>query len=488
VRLLFLSVLLLAACDRRAGADCRTPSDATIAGADVTRIVASPSEGGVRVRGFSGSATAGAAIVVTAGGAAAQTTADAQGRFDLEISADAENVDLAIDGRHALFAASDLAAREACAESETAPVGTVPNDVAIGTCGALVVSSADARVDPVHVRTTAADPSGAAFYPPGADRVGTTPWSVALFDDGTRAAVTLFGTHQVSLFDDCTGAIASTVRPDVVVDVDPPRDLRAPIDADGDGTPESHVTRMQLRAPEGVAVVGERVLVGFTNALELAEGPGRPGSFGPPVLAAFDVVDGVLAFAAQVTLPFDNPQAIVLDEQGRPWVSCSGILEDDADGIVRAATPGGIVRVDPTTLAVQASIPFGDFAPGTPAVCGDRVAVGSLVRPLVGFAAAGQDIVRTPVEGDLIDSLFEAAPMGGGLAMITQFSTDQLHVVDVVTGELHPFPFTTPIGVGPGGPGKRGAQSVAARGLDAVVVLGLSAELQPLDLRQVLGP
>jgi hypothetical protein len=145
------------------------------------------------------------------------------------------------------------------------------------------------------------------------------------------------------------------------------------------------------------------------------------------------------------------------------------------------------VRLDAASLTIEESLPLDDFAPATPAIHGEHIVVGSLVRGAIA-TRAGTELRIESLGSEATDSLFEATLLPGGLALVTQFNTDELHVFDLDGDELHPWPFTAPLKVGPGGPGKRGAQLVTAAGLDAVVVLGLSAELVPLSLRQVFGP
>jgi hypothetical protein len=278
----------------------------------------------------------------------------------------------------------------------------------------------------------------------------------------------------------------------LVVDVEPPVELSTPLDADGDGAAETRVTRMLPRHPEGVAWAAGRLLASFTGLLEV----GPPARYGPPVVMAWTLDGETLRPAGHTILPFDNPQSIAMDDEGRPWVSCSGVLER-ADGTFSASSDGALLRLDPVSLEVLQAIPLGDFAPGTPAIADGRITVGSLVSGRIAVlptdASSLDDGTVLDLERPGTETLFDAAPIGGGLVAVTDFAADSLHVVDSVAAELHPWPFEAPIRLGPPSEVFRGAQAIATRRADngapeGAALLGLSAELLPLRWQKVLGP
>ncbi|MFZ9889857.1 MAG: hypothetical protein ACO3JL_20365, partial [Myxococcota bacterium] len=182
---------------------------------------------------------------------------------------------------------------------------------------------------------------------------------------------------------------------------------------------------------------------------------------------------------------------------GAAWVSCSGALERGGEGF-SAASPGGLVRVLPESLSVAQVIELNDFAPGTPALVGDYVVVGSLLSARVLRIPRDASDTSRAVEFSLgtagLESVFEVRGLIGGLALITEFGTDALHVLDVVAGQLDPWPFVDPIVLRPDDGLPRGLQAIAVHpaanpGVPAAAaLLGLSSEWIPLRFDEVLGP
>ncbi len=505
-----LTVLFAAACAPAPTPVCLPPAGA-LAWPGLRSVVAALDDGAVRVRGFTGAVPAGAEVTVALpDGEPEAETADLRGRFDISISFNPGGTPP--DAVLLAVPASDLSASVrvrslddalGCVAGQTRDVGMTPNDLAIGRCGeallAFVPASTDGALEPALLSGTRLPPALA--FPVEDGIRGPLPFAVALQADGELGAVTLFGQDSVALVDVCAGAVldhgralADGAHP-LVVDVSPPRELSAPLDADGDGDRESRVSRMSARHPEGVAFVDGRLLVTFTNLLET----GPPAVFGPGLVVAFDVEDGRLHSAGHTILPFQNPQAITLDDEGQPWVSCSGVLEQ-SDGRWRARSQGGLIRLDADSLEIVEVLALERFAPGTPAVTADWVIVGSVLEgsiallPRGATALADGSVLETGASG--VESLFEAVSLGGGLALVTEYATDALHVIDVDEGELHPWPFSRPIAVGPGGAVFRGLKAIArtpAPALtpgapEAAALLSQSSEVVPLHLWQVLGP
>ncbi|MCC7073550.1 MAG: hypothetical protein IT383_19735 [Deltaproteobacteria bacterium] len=368
------------------------------------------------------------------------------------------------------------------------PLGTVPNDVAFGVCAgapvALVPASGDGRLDVLDL--PCGELHSSLPFPPEGGRPAT-PWAVAV--DGDRAWVTLQGQHAVVLVDYCAGALVAELRPEDVIELDPPLHLSAPEDVDGDGEAETEVRRLSPRAPEAVVAAGGVAFATFTNLLEAGLDVAHPPVIGPGVLARFELdADGEGPRTA--TLPCTNPQGLAWHDDAL-WVSCTGPLGPTIDSTVAALGDGALVRVDPSTLATLEVIAAGSFAPGTPAILDHAVVVGSLLRPALARIVDG-GFLETAV-GDVreIDSVFECARIDaavGARALCTHFSRDRLLLVDVPIDDLH---VAAELPVGAGGAIFRGAQAVAVAppaarelGVGAAVVLGLSAELAlvPVEL------
>jgi hypothetical protein len=344
----------------------------------------------------------------------------------------------------------------------------------------VVPATGDARLDTLEL---GGRPRASAYL-----GEGSAPFAVSLAvppagDDRQRlAAVTLFGEGTVAIVDPCSGGILGRTDPideDVAV----------------------------ARTPQAVAfdLDGARLLVTFTNVQQVSRGPQEPPVLGPGVLAAFDVADPrapVLERAIDVGC--ENPQGLALDDRGDPWVSCSGAIGVDVDGLQAALGDGALLHLDRETLAVVHRIDAGRFAPGTPLLRADRVAVGSLVRGRVAIVDADAPslddatILSLPGEPSIedaerVDSVFRIAafPVGTSRSGEGPADDDVAYAPLFSADRLFPFSLSTAaliddegIAVGPGGEGFRGVLTVAlergvAPGVDGVALLALSAEVVP---------
>lgn len=386
----------------------------------------------------------------------------------------------------------------ACAVRGTRDVGALPNDLAVGRCGAgpvvFATASGDGAIDALVLDPADAAPPRLSF--PVVDDRGAGPWDLALAADGARGAATLQGQDAVVWLAPCEGTVldvATLGGPDaLVVDVDPPLRLDAPRDVDGDGAADATVARMIPSAPQGVAVVGDRVFVSFTSVIEPSLRAGDAPAVGPGVVVAFDVVDDALVRAGHVVLPWRNPGSLTVDDDGGVWASCAGAFSYADDDGALVAGPGGLVRLDAETLDVDRTIPFEDFAPGTPAIVDGRVVVGSLLRPqlvvLPPDATTAAHGTLVAFAGDALDAVFSVVPYGPGRVLAPQFGRDLVHVVDVETADVVA---RVPVGAAPA---IEGAQAVvvvdppSADGVDVVVLLGLAARAALVSLSPVLAP
>lgn len=457
----------------------------------------------VRARGFSGAAAPLAEVVARAGDLTVRVAADAQGRFELWLPGRHETLELSSppDAVPLRFRTREFDDAVACVVGEPVPVGTTPNDVEFANCGAgpkaMAVSSGDGTLE---FPAQEADVGARSVAFPLDDRErGPVPWSVASKPDSALVAVSLFGQDKVALLDACEAAPLGAYEPRAadggpwVVPVQPALQPSMPIDADDDGVVDPLITQMTLRAPEGVAFSADRLFVTYTNLIDT----GPPALLGPGVLVSFLVVEDELLLEGVVVLPLQNPQAVITDELGAAWVSCSGALERRASGF-SSASRGGLVRVSPDTLSVTQVIDLGDFAPGTPALIGEYLVVGSLLSaqvlrlPRDAVDASRAAAFSLGAEG--LESIFEVRGLMGGLALVTEFGADALHVLDVAAGQLHPWPFLAPLTLRQGSDISRGLQAIAVHAPSspgvpvAAALLGLSSEWVPLRFDEVFGP
>lgn len=347
-----------------------------------------------------------------------------------------------------------------CGVGAPLATGSLPNDVALTTCGdeqvALVTASGEGLV--IAHALGARDVVGSSFFAPVNER-GASPWAVDANAAGGPAVVTLFGQDAVALADPCTGRVLDVEK------------------VDGQVTPQP------------VVVTGERAFVGFTNVLAFSL-DGEPPELGPGAVAVFDIdlAGEALVFdELRVLDGCDNPQGLTAHD-GDVLVSCSGALAQGDDGGQQAVSDGALlVSSRPGAHRIDAA----RLAPGTPAVAGRCVVAGSLVDPVLLSAALDDDalVVAAELPGPSVDAVFEVVRWDDDTVLALQFSADVLHVVDVAPEDCA-LTIASSMAVGPGGVAFRGAQAIDVErsddAVDAVVLLGLSAEIVPLQLATVL--
>jgi hypothetical protein len=350
-----------------------------------------------------------------------------------------------------------------CAVALPFPTGSLPNDVALSRCGdeqvALVTASGDGQL--LAHALPGGDVVAAAFFPV-VDERGASPWSVDAPPSGGPAVVTLFGQDAVALVDPCNGRTFDVEK------------------VDGQLTPQ----------PVVLSAAGDVAFVGFTNVIAFSLA-GEPPELGPGAVGVFDVEvagdNGTLALdELRVLDSCANPQGLA-PHDGDVLVSCSGALaqgndggqEAVSDGVVLVSSREGAHRIDAARLA-----------PGTPAVVGDCLVAGSLVDPVLLTARLDDDalIVALELPGPSVDAVFKVVRWDDDTVLAVQFSADLLHVIDVQL-DTCALTLAHSIEVGPGGIGFRGALSLDAQPgepIDGALLLGLSAEVVPLQLGPVL--
>ena len=472
---------------------------------------------GIRVRGFTDAAPAGAILEIQYGTLVRQVETDALGRFRLALSANEVTNASATTGA----ALSDLQIRvagsvdatvfrvradegENCVVQEAIPTGTTPNDVVVHTCSgdrfAFVVHSSDGSVAAFSDSGKTTPPT--ISFPVDDNQRGANPWSIALDDEGTSAGITLFGQNSVAWVEPCTGRVRNIAEPKQAdgtplwIDIVPPVHLDLALDVDGDGTTEQYIERMLPRTPQGIVYVEGRWLVTFTNLLQVGANP----IYGPGLVVAFGNENDKLVPVGHRILPCTNPQSITKAPDGSAWVSCTGALGPGANGF-STLSEGHLLSISASTLEITKVISMDTFGPGSPGFEGPNIIVGSLVRPQVallsrdGTSIDDAHIIRLE-ETERVESVFAAIPYLGGLVLLSEYGTDRLHILDVEEKALNPWPFENGIAVGPGGMAFHGLQSVALGTLgsatastsDAFALLAQSHELVPLRLWQVMGP
>jgi hypothetical protein len=464
---------------------------------------------GARLGGFDQAAAPGRVIVARDSVRVAElgrATVDANGRFSIDLSAKAGDVlvlGTADDPSVRVpFRVRDPAAARAAAVHPPidGDAGSVPNDLVIAGSHGILVRSGDNAVSPFDLSRGLSGSAGVRI-PEVDGRCGNfvaDPWfAVPLDDAGERIAVTAAGQRAIDLVDLGRGAIEKTLAVAAPIALDTPFSLARPIDVDGDCNPDTTVTSFVPREPQPIALVGDRLVAGFTSFLAPRVDGSSPPVYLPGVLANWAMAD--LDRAPSITLlGAFNPQEIRIRNSTEVFVVCSGIL-DHHEGTTAATTSGAIVVFDVQANAIVDRFDLGDFAPGTVIESNGALWVGSLVKG----AVRRIDLVdRTKtndlvVDDEMVDSLFRLVDLEGGLVGVPSFDTDRLHILDTRTGMLDPLPFGGPLAVGPGRPIFDGLQIVARRpgrrGVDFVepdlyALSGIASLVTPIELRKVLGP
>lgn len=457
-------------------------------------------DGAAQVIGLDAASLAGTTVQVTSadGAVLADAPVDADGRFAAPIAATVGEVvgvrsSMHPDDRWPLRVRDARAALGTLARPpDPGSAGSTPNDlVPLPDGRAVLVRSGDDAIVVYALDQGLA--SGRGIRLPEGDPKAT-PWFAVPIDART-VAVTAQGRHVVYLVDVDAGAVVDTLVAPAPLPLDRPFTLARPYDVDGDGTAEATITRAPARAPQGVAVSGDRLVVAFTGFVSAAVG-GQPSVFVPGVLASWSLAD--LAAPPVVALtPMLDPQEVHALEDGTVLVIASGPVEIGPGGGAITSS-GAVSRHDATTLAALATWPLGDFGPTTARIAGDLLWVASLRRAEVrALPLTGGDAVATlTLNSDVYDSVFRWVDLPCGLLGAPSYDTDRIHVIDPRTRRLDPAPFLGPIVVGPGRPLFDGLQAVARRpgraGVDFVgpdlFVLGSNSRVTPVELRRILGP
>jgi hypothetical protein len=466
--------------------------------------VAVPEGMGAIVGGFDGAATASAAISIAdrTGHEIGRATADANGRFEASLPGvmAGEIVGVGIGGLMTAFTVRDpAAAREEAVCASIDGAGSVPNDLIIVGSGegahGVLVRSGDNAVSSYDLEVGLSGGGGGVRLP--AKTEGTcgqqhaNPWFAATLDpDGHRVAVTAEGQRDVYIVDMDRGAIERTLTVSARVMIDPPVQLASALDVDCDGVLKSSVASFIPRGPQPIAVVGRRLIVGYTNVVSHV-----PPEFLPGVIAVWSL-DALDRDPRLILLDAADPQEVRALDDHRVLIVCSGAI--DVSG-PRSVSPGAIFVLDADQGAIIDRFDLGDFAPGTAVIMSGALWTGSIVKGVVrrvdlGHRATPMDI---SVSGESVDSIFRMIDLDGGLLAVPSFDSDRLHILDTRSALLDPAPFYAPLATGPGRPILDGLQIVARRsgsrgvdflGPDLYVLGGLASRVTPLNLRRILGP
>lgn len=507
---LLLSCLVLSCALSSCMCDMQGPPPAVPDGPVSWSYIAVGQQGSeVRARGFDQALPLGTSVdILVDGSSVATAEADDRGRFDVTFSAD-NSVELVVTGgeleqeERLVFAVHDMQqSRETAVNQRLAQTGAVPNHIAMapglaadGDAALLIVSSGDNLVDNISM-TTGTRLFPAVLLPERAGPTGSLtaqPFAVQPF--GSAAAVSCPGQLGVSVFDISNGTILydhmerqARPLPQAFTPV-------APVDGNGDGSPETPITSLLPRTQEGLAVVGDKLFVCAANFF--TNGP--PVVYGPGMVLVYQMGNSLApANPAALYTTFQNPQTLAVGN-GQLIVAQTGVLS--MDGGWHAQTEGGLDIYDLANLSHVRSINLGHTGVGPIAVSPDGTTayVGSQLEAVV-FAVdleSGDSQRIELFESGSVQSVFSLQMHPMGLLFATSFNSDQVYIVDTASNKVGPWPFDTAFRVGEGGMAFAGAHALALRngrngvdyqGPDFAVLMSLAARVAAIDTRWMMGP
>ena len=247
-----------------------------------------------------------------------------------------------------------------------------------------------------------------------------------------------------------------------------PADATSPsADSDSAGAAQS-----ALDGPEGIRVIGDRVFVTSTAAA-LDDATGTM-TYGQGYVSALD--RDSLDELGRVDTPWLNPQTLVVTGEGPDVtedsgasdegadiraasapdgsgtaagamlaVVCSGRLEADDSGRMLAATPGGVLLVDPQTLEILGQV---EVPAGTPGLLGGfpgSAVFDSSADILFAGSGIGPYVYRVDLDSLAVESVFTVHPesetndlvvpaLAGGILYVSSQRTGMLYRLDPATG------------------------------------------------------
>jgi hypothetical protein len=483
--------------------------------------------GNGRIRGFDGAVPPGALLQVwddDTSTKVAEIAGDGDGRFDQPLATELNHsftlVGVAGSTTSAGIQFRARVRRDALRQSiqpRLTGTGSTPNQILCAAdapvdqaARAVLVVSGDNAVDNVDFR------DGTHPYPLVAlsDEQGpqgpvpATPWAGTM--RGNTAWVTRYAQGGITAINVSGGNVLGHGAQPPVQSLATPVTMDPPVDADGDGTAESNVTRVLPRTPTGIAVVGNHAVVAFANVLSTtASGQAQ---FGPGMVASYRLrEDGTpTGDVVVVTTSWENPQHVVaLPGGNRVMVSSTGQLQR-SNGAWATQSDGGVEVFDVDTLNRVTSLNLGRYGPSRPLVLQDGTSVyipSILQARLLRVDIPTLTVLKGPggtgpalVLEDTTDlrTVFECVLHPTGLVFCGVFDSDSLTVVDARTDTVRPWPFSEDLRISElAGNIKLGVQSVTVRpgrngvdfnGADILVLMSLASRVSAVDTRFVLGP
>ncbi|MCP4500042.1 MAG: hypothetical protein GY822_08785 [Deltaproteobacteria bacterium] len=432
--------------------------------------------------------------------------ANEDGSFEFSFSANLnEDVLLQDDKGDAVasFPALDPATLSSCLQSDSSTTGQTPNQVRLGTCGdesfALVTASADALVE--RIASDGQVNLAPTLFPP-VDGIGAGPYHLHV--EGEKAAVSLFGAHEIALLSTCDGEVLARSQhmDNPVVAVQPPLEFDVPVDALLDDTNRRSVGEMRVQHPQGVVLLPDGSLVAaFTNLLQPAFRTGEAQILGKSVLVRFVQEGNLLRPTSHRILDEENVQSLISIGGGTIVASATGALSLSENGLQAQPDAGALIFVAGETLELKARLPMPGYAPGTPYVDVEKgyLLVGSLLRATVANIRFTPDFIFSEApdfalgnQPDGLDSVFELAPLPGGIVLAPQFNDDKAHAILPEGNSILRIPGVFPIDLSGGTSALRGPLSISSMldnrgGVKAAVLLTFSSEVKILHFDRVFG-
>lgn len=491
-------------------------------------IVVANYESGIRARAFRGAVPPRTRVTLEVLGYAFTQTADDHGRFDIQLRDVPQNKTLKANFTFStLDSENQITYRVRDVESALdaipgVPIATGQNPVRVQTVSksdgffAMVATSGDAELQTFSLSdegTLAGAPSSLRF-PVDERNGGANPSDLVYAVFPELALVSLWGQHRVAVVSPWSGEIISYAeardargkRP--IFPLEHLAILRRPVDALNNGSPTRIVGATVPRNPQALYVHENFLLVSYGNWLQFAEGSGKKAKLGPGLVALYQIENGDLRYVDTTRINCQNPGAIRVDEQLRPWIFCAGIYEYGDDKNLHLATSGALIQLKALhtdqKLEEERVIELKDFSPATPAFINGRFYVGSnmsneiLIIDQDAKSASRALVHAVPDAAQDSGLLSEAVSAYDAWVWITDFNADRIIVVDTETNEINPWPFShgiplkrnpSKISNGPIALALReGKPGVDYQGSNAFVALNLSSQMLPINLMHLMGP
>ncbi len=476
-------------------------------------IAAGEFDGQVRVRGFKNSTPSQTSIEINYNDKSYDIQSDETGQFDFiidspfipnnDIVLSFELDDRSWDQTYQIRAEQE---HQEQVTKQTTVTGQIPNDLFVASNKIWVLSSADSLLQEFTTDSTTEEITSErnVYFPIDDQNRGGNPYQFAIHSNQNIAAVSLFTQHTIAIVDlermTLIDRISLAELP--LIELDEPLFLSAPQDANNDGTTETEVSTIYPHHPQALIWQEDTLWVGATNFLEFSSN-GLPPTVAPGTLLQFSWLNDKLTYQEQWQLKGKNPQDLLLTDTGLVILTTGTALLKE-DGSWQQLSPAALWELPHENTSVLNSLfEFNSFTPAHMNLVENNYVFGNTQKAQLGILNTQNERLEletlTLDENEQTDSIFSTLSLGGGLLAIAQYNKDQIWFYDMQAKEMNPWPFRNPLTISaqlsdsifkgllklakpPGQP------LVEHHGFIMYALTGLSSELIPIDLGEILGP